>query len=248
MIRIIEDGDVSASVSSIGATVGSFSIHGKNIIYSKMTVGQKSRGGIPICFPFFGTPPEDFNAIPKHGWLRNQDFDLVEHSGDCIVFRGANEKMPGFPWLLEYRVTIRVRFYGSLILGLVAKRLKDGEFLHAPINPGFHPYFCADRSDEYMTRGIARVGSRVITDFCGKSSRIIADEPILVRSGEHKLKMILGGDFGPKSYLTLWSDNPDEYFCVEPTLTDPDVFTDSEYGRFLKEGEQLEMECCLTVV
>ena len=235
MIKIIGNKHVCATVSSIGGTVEDFMFHSENIIFPSRLVGNKSRGGIPICFPFFGKPTKDFSSIPQHGWLRHQ-----------VVFVGENKVTEEFPWKLHYTITVFVcPADASLTVNLITERLKDGCFYSTPINPGFHPYFCSDKAKRCIARGMTRIGKRVITDFKKESAQVTVDNPILIKSGKQTVLMELTRCV---SQLTLWSDNPDEYFCVEPVLTSRDDFATPEDGRFLAEGGKFEMTMRLTVV
>lgn len=254
MLKIIGNNNVFAVVSSVGATVKRFVCDGKDLIFPERMISEKSRGGIPICFPFFGKPIEAFSSFPRHGWLRHQELELYLYrdTSDQVVFVGENEVTEEFPWKLKYAVTISIDpLAGFLMLELVTERLFDGEYFSAPINPGFHPYFCSDFSKptrHNIVKCLARVGASVLTDFKKESEIIIVDDPILIKSGERTLSMELSGDFNPASQLTLWSDNADEYFCVEPILTHPNVFAEPEGGKFLNEGKKSEMVMCLSVV
>lgn len=252
MLKTIGDKSTYAVISSIGATVKEFVYHGKNLIYPEMMVGEKSRGGIPICFPFFGKPIEALSSFPRHGWLRHQELELCQDTPNQIIFVGKNDLTEEFPWKLKYAVTISINpLTGLLELKLVTERLLDGQYFSAPINPGFHPYFCSDFSKpprHTIARCLARVGSNVLTNFEKESRIIIVDNPILIKSGGQTLSMELRGDFNPASQLTLWSDNADEYFCVEPLLTHPNIFAEPEGGKFINMGEKLEMVMRLAVV
>lgn len=97
MIKTIGNNDVYAVVSSVGGTVKEFVYHGENLIFQDRMVGDKSRGGIPICFPFFGKPIERFSGISQHGWLRHQELELHEGTQNCVVFGGENEITEEFP-------------------------------------------------------------------------------------------------------------------------------------------------------
>jgi len=252
MIKTIGNKHVCAVVSSIGGTVENFVFHSENIIFPPKIVGDKSRGGIPIPFPFFGKPSKEFSSIQQHGWLRHQELRLYKESRNQVVFVGENKVIEDYPWQLKYVITVSIDpATAALTLSLVIERLKDGCFFAAPINPGFHPYFCSDpssSSEHCITRCLARVGSRVITDFEAGSSKIAVSHPILIKSGKRVLQMSLGGNFNSASELTLWTDNPDKYFCVEPVLTSRDAFAHPENGKFLKEGEKLEMTMELRVL
>ncbi len=248
-LKTIGNEDFYAVVSSVGGTVQEFVYHGENLIYKGRQIGGKSRGGIPICFPFFGKPIACFSSIPQHGWLRNQELSMQGYAEEYgILFVEGNTPTEEFPWQLKYEVTVSIDSeVDALSLKLVTERLKDGVDFGAPINPGFHPYFCADRSNGIATC-MARVGSRVLTDFKKESEKIVANTPIIIKSGSRFLKMQLSGDFNPASQLTLWSGSPGEYFCVEPILTQQDVFAKTEGGKFLKEGEKSTIIMQLSVM
>jgi galactose mutarotase-like enzyme len=253
MIERIGNDETFATVSSVGATVQEFVCKGEQIVFPFRAVGEKMRGGIPICFPFFGLPPDSMKSFRRHGWLRHQELNLVDRSDvgmtslgkNEVVFEGENEPTKEYPWRLKYKITAKI-FETRLVLKLVTTRLKDGEYFQAPINPGFHPYFLSDQKN-LVAPCLARIGQDVIANFPKESQRILVDEEILIRSGDQNVKMGLGGDFNHLSCLTLWSDNDWNYFCVEPVLTDPNQFA-QEGGRFLKEGETSKLIFSLGVI
>ena len=151
-----------AEVSSLGAMVERYVVGGKRVLYNMKSVGDKTRGGIPICFPFFGSPPEGFRDIPQHGWLRHQQLEIKEKRSREIVFVGKNMPSDAYPWQLDYEITVLINMQSSLLLKVVTTRLSDGERYDAPFNPGFHPYFLSDPSKFHISRGMARVGSKVV--------------------------------------------------------------------------------------
>jgi glucose-6-phosphate 1-epimerase len=44
--------------------------------------GQAVRGGVPVCFPWFGRR----HGMPAHGFARNRDWHLADRSPDRVVF------------------------------------------------------------------------------------------------------------------------------------------------------------------
>lgn len=52
--------------------------------------GKPIRGGIPICFPWFGAHPTD-QTMPAHGWARIQEWELIEtaRSANHVIIRMA---------------------------------------------------------------------------------------------------------------------------------------------------------------
>ena len=90
----IKKGSSRASVSSVGGTVIEFACRGTGIIYPQKTFkkdgAMKTRGGIPICFPFFGPPRPGFKRLSQHGWLRNEKLAVVSTSRNSVIFEGDN--------------------------------------------------------------------------------------------------------------------------------------------------------------
>lgn len=52
--------------------------------------GKPIRGGIPICFPWFGSHPTD-QTMPAHGWARVQEWELIEtaRTANQVIIRMA---------------------------------------------------------------------------------------------------------------------------------------------------------------
>ena len=238
-----------AIVSPIGGQVTSYIKDGKEIIYLQRMIGAKLRGGIPICFPFFGPPKPRFaGEIAQHGWLRDQELDIwhkvIEITPPIqVIFQGAREKnRESYPWSLEYWVATYLTSIGSLDLTLRVRRLEDGIEADAPINPAFHPYF------SNLGRRAVKIGEdeREVSVGQDETIPLRGEKAIIVDLGEKKVQMVLDGDFGEQSCLTLWTDSG-QYFCVEPSLIHPDDF-DAPKGRYLKQGQVLTLICRLYVL
>ncbi len=243
MMKKIGSKNCYAVVSSVGATVHEFVFRKWNVVSPSRLVGKKQRGGIPICFPFFGSPPEGWD-LSKHGFLRTQELNLLEESDMHVVFEGRNESTDSYPWKLSYQITVTILPSLGLELKLLTTRLADGKYFDAPINPAFHPYFPCDFDDLVAPQRV-RIGNKVYTDFCIESKRVSMADDIYVRASQQSVWMKLGGDYNKSSVLTLWTDSK-EYFCLEPVFADPSEFFTPE-GRFLKEGEQFEIMMRLIV-
>ena len=80
---------------------------------AKMNEGKALRGGIPICWPWFGNHPDD-PEMPAHGFVRTRFWELV--SGEMVgkmatlVFKlvSDEETKALFPFDFELTATIRV--------------------------------------------------------------------------------------------------------------------------------------------
>lgn len=237
-----EDNSAQALVSEKGGHVISYIHGGEDIIYLQRPKDSKLRGGAPICFPFFGPAPNAFAEISQHGWLRNEMLDYWKEESGSLVFRGVNHGREGYPWELEYLIKTILR-PDELSLELEVYRFSsDGIESGAPLNPAFHPYF----ANLGATTAVIGQQERKVCVGQDETFFLQGNKIIVIDLGRKKVQMTLGGDFGEKSCLTLWTD-AERYFCVEPSLTHPDQFNTAE-GVFLNRGKKLTLRCILKVM
>lgn len=247
----ISCGQVKANVSIIGGTVTSLTHKGIPIIFPQQEIDDKIRGGIPICFPFFGPAPAAYSEIKQHGWLRDQNLQVIDYIDidDCgmVLLRGVTPENEQYPWKLEYDIMISVHDSpAALKIKLKVKRLNDGHYFHAPINPAFHPYFCSSKAFPSITNCLTKVGEDVFTDnYFGKDAAMIhAQMPIIVQTQKEVVELVLREGFDQMSRIAFWSDNPGSYYCIEPVAINPEYFADNDRGGiFLGEGEAREFSC-----
>jgi glucose-6-phosphate 1-epimerase len=101
-----------------GAHVASFSTseHGELLWLSRQAVyapGKPIRGGVPICFPWFGAHPTR-SELAAHGFARTSAFRLEssEMHGDNVVARllleSGPETLPLFPHAFRARLYVTV--------------------------------------------------------------------------------------------------------------------------------------------
>jgi glucose-6-phosphate 1-epimerase len=106
--------------------------------------GKAIRGGVPICFPWFGNKPDDPHA-PDHGFVRTKAWQLesVVQSGDTVsvsMFTASDESTKKW-WPADFRLTYRATFGPKLLLELIltntgAAPLRFEEAMHAYYNVG----------------------------------------------------------------------------------------------------------------
>jgi glucose-6-phosphate 1-epimerase len=79
------------------------------------------RGGVPICFPWFGDKAGDPHA-PAHGFVRAKNWQLesIEQKGDAVSVSMSTASDAGTRqwWPAEFRTTYRVTFGAELLLEL----------------------------------------------------------------------------------------------------------------------------------
>jgi glucose-6-phosphate 1-epimerase len=127
-----------------GAHVISWKPAGKEEVFflssqSRWEHDRAIRGGIPICFPWFGGKADDPNA-PAHGFVRTKAWQLesIAQAGDTVtvsMFTESDEDTKRW-WPADFRVVYRVTFASELRLELVATNtgktsLRFEEALHA---------------------------------------------------------------------------------------------------------------------
>ncbi len=90
--------------------------HGELLWLSERAVyvpGKAIRGGVPICFPWFGAHPQR-SDLPAHGFARTSEFQLegCELRGDQVVaelsLTSSEETLPLFPYAFKARLRVSV--------------------------------------------------------------------------------------------------------------------------------------------
>jgi hypothetical protein len=240
----IAKGNAEVVVSSLGGTILSFKVNGKDILYP-YTVDEngKARGGCPVCAPWFGSFPKF--GKKKHGFIRDTEAtEFMYESEDTLVLKFHHEGTEEYPWTIDYVLTVSLR-HDILEVLLTMMRDDDGLFSSAPVNPAFHPYFSADSSVSSVTDG------RLVYASCfSKDADAIevANPSILIHAGGNHILMGLSGNFDAKSRVVFWSDDPDKYVCVEPVLTDKSLFGTSEERRLHIGAPQIFLYMSLAVL
>jgi len=236
---ITKDKTTRADISDIGATVKTFTIAETNILYPWKDLGNKKRGGSPICSPYFGEP----GGKKRHGFLRD-----TKATGSRIIlpdrvkmtFLSKADNI--YPWSLKHEVIAVVEkntFSTSL-------RITNQTEERAPGNPGFHPYFTCENAQMVAVH----IGGREYSDFSEKI-RIIAlpkeaSNSISIVMPNRIITMDLEGNFSYlHSHIGLWTDARDRV-CVEPILYHPDLFATNE-GGWMEEYGYIDISMKLSV-
>ena len=126
-----------------GAHVTSWTPSGEEVLFvssrSHWEEGRAIRGGVPVCFPWFGDKADDPNA-PAHGFARTKAWQLesIVQRGDAVTVSMVTESNESTKkwWPADFRLVHRVTFGSELSLELVltntgAAALRFEEALHA---------------------------------------------------------------------------------------------------------------------
>ena len=111
---------------------------------SRWQDGTAIRGGVPICFPWFGGKADDPKAL-AHGFVRTKSWQLesIENSGGCVAvcMSTDSDEVTRRWWPADFRLTYRASFGSKLKLDLELQNtgpepLRFEEALHAYFRVG----------------------------------------------------------------------------------------------------------------
>jgi glucose-6-phosphate 1-epimerase len=103
--------------------------------------GRAIRGGVPICFPWFGDKADDPEA-PAHGFVRTKAWELesITTNGDDVavrMFTGSDADTRRW-WPYDFRLVCRANFGAQLTLELIVSNADASPFT---FEEALHAYF-----------------------------------------------------------------------------------------------------------
>lgn len=180
-----------ARVYRLGAHVTHFQPAGHEPVLfmsaaSAYAVGQPLRGGVPVCFPWFGFRKDD-PAAPNHGLVRQIEWDVAATSqapdGDVTLsFRRADDAHTRKAWAHAFRLTYTVTVGRTLTLAL---RTENTGATACTCEQALHTYLAVGDVAEVRVRGLEGTG---YADKTAKGARRVeAREPIRIRAETDRL-------------------------------------------------------------
>jgi glucose-6-phosphate 1-epimerase len=155
----ISNAQAKARVSLYGAQVLSFQPAGDSeLLWLSPTAryhqGRSIRGGIPLCWPWFGPHPDD-PSKPSHGFARHLLWTLDAASGDekhtQLEFSLAPQTSNQSLWPHPFELRLRLSIGRSLQIELITKNTG-----HTPmeISAALHSYFSISDIDNISIEGL----------------------------------------------------------------------------------------------
>ncbi len=192
-------------VAQQGAQILSYQRHGEQPLIwlseqAEFKQGQSVRGGVPLCWPWFGDlrrNPQAVQALyqdgqqaPAHGLVRGLDWQLlgIDSQDDSVslefVFNSAEQPLPSWPHAAELKLGIRLD--ERLHLSLSNRNLGDTPLT---ISQALHSYFAVGDIRQAEVEGLH--GCRYVETledwqqrqqsgalgFAGETDRIYLDTP-----------------------------------------------------------------------
>jgi glucose-6-phosphate 1-epimerase len=156
---------------------------------SRFQADRPIRGGVPICYPWFGPHPSDRSA-PAHGFVRLAEWTLEQamESEDGVVtlafsLDGDEHSSPAWPH--AFRIAHRITIGTELMMALEVSNRGRKPFR---FEEALHTYFSVSNIEEVSVSGLERVsyldkveggaqkepaGTRV--RFTGETDRVYLD-------------------------------------------------------------------------
>lgn len=162
-----------AAVAIMGAQVLSYAPPGgRDVLWlsaaARVGSGKAPRGGIPVCWPWFGQHASD-PAKPAHGFARHRPWHVMETfaTADATGLRlGLQTRADAATdWPHVARVELTVAIAGALQLELTTTNLGDGPL---PLTQALHSYFAISDVGNVVIGGL---DGQPYTDHVGERTR-----------------------------------------------------------------------------
>ena len=182
---ITSQGGLAAIQVDTGETEGLIYLHGGHVAQwrpkghdevlwlstkSQYVAGKPIRGGVPICFPWFG-PNANNPAAPMHGFARLRDWRLesIEHDAGAVtvVLQTASDAESKKWWDAEFVLTYRITMGMSLTMALEFKNTGPNE---VTLQEALHTYFSLGDAKQVKVSGLE--GVRYVDKMDGAKTKM----------------------------------------------------------------------------
>lgn len=181
VVAHLNSGKAKASVFLYGAHIASFCPGGEEEVlwmsnHTSYTEGKPIRGGIPLCFPWFGAPSTETN-FPKHGFARlmhwgvSQTALLADGKVQITLFLESSDETWYF-WPHEFKAELTISLGSDLHSAL--KVINTGT-LPLRYSAALHTYFKVGNLNAIAIEGLS--GTLFYTQ--GSTEQHFQTEPFL---------------------------------------------------------------------
>ncbi|MGR8930789.1 MAG: D-hexose-6-phosphate mutarotase [Gammaproteobacteria bacterium] len=166
--------------------------------------GMAIRGGIPVCWPWFGPDPKGLHR-PNHGFVRNQFWTVAasasSDSETRIQLQFSEKHKTERTWQLPFTLTLEFNIGKSLALKLTTQNTGDRPF---SLTQAFHSYFSIgdirqvqvlglenafyfdklDQGREKRQTGIVTISEETDRIYENINSHLVLNDPVFKRRVE----------------------------------------------------------------
>jgi glucose-6-phosphate 1-epimerase len=156
---LITSTEATGEIYLLGANVTSWKPKGRDEVLflssqSRWEDGRAIRGGVPICFPWFGAKADDPKA-PAHGFVRTKPWQLEDiaqtEDGVAVSMFTASDENTKKWWPAEFRAVYRATFGSELALELELTNTGETS-LH--FEEALHAYLRVGNVEKVRVRGL----------------------------------------------------------------------------------------------
>jgi glucose-6-phosphate 1-epimerase len=139
--------------------------------------GTAIRGGVPICFPWFGAHPSD-PAKPAHGFARTRMWRVGEvardDAGDVrITFHLASDAQTRAAWDAEFAASLTISLGTALTMTFAVENTGAADMVY---EIALHSYLAVGDVETALVRGVEH--TRFIDKVDGMREKVTGDEPL----------------------------------------------------------------------
>lgn len=212
----------------------------------------------PVLFPYIGAVPEAVTIhsvaykIPRHGFIKDADFEVSEQGRDYVVLSTQADNVTSAIYPYDFTFTVTFRLNGPALevtYGVANKGSGKMPFLI-----GGHPaFFCPMEDKEQFTEYILRFEDEDIPDVQLQYATFDAKDTLLYENLNHRtVKLIhrttekgLQFDFPDYDSVAFWTPTKKEapFLCIEPwcggtmdQVSNTNML-EKKYVQFLQAGQ-----------
>ena len=141
---VIEHGKSRLRLSLQGAHITEYSVDEDNLLWvsesARYAPGVAIRGGIPLCWPWFGASMDD-EEWPQHGFARTSPFQVLSRHSDArgsSVLIALDDSAAVPQWRGAASLEVEVRLSDCVCMELRTTNTSDSDLL---VGAGLHSYF-----------------------------------------------------------------------------------------------------------
>ena len=139
--------------------------------------GKAIRGGIPVCWPWFGAYPED-PSLPAHGLARNRFWSLVAVEEDVegvrVRLELADDESTRSIWPHAFHLAITLRIGREFLVSLTTTNTGDGPFAYGG---ALHTYLALGDTDACRIDGL---DGCIYKDMVGPAAERVQSGPVRI--------------------------------------------------------------------
>lgn len=238
-----------------GGIITSLGLQGKELLFlNEATLHDKQkniRGGIPILFPISGQLTDgqyEWNEtvfkMKNHGFARDLPWEVID------INTGSNQASVTLKLKSTKETYISYPFEFSLVFKYILQENKltiEQNYQNTsneamPIYAGFHPYFTSTTKDliidtdatEYLDYNDMEFKKfEQVIPINQKESYTLKTNSGTVQFFENPITITYGSDF---PYVVLWSEEGQNFICVEPWMAKTDELNSKEELTMIQPG------------